>query len=430
MNGIGFVVLRGYLLVSWLMFPIAYLVARTRLSSGKEDRLRYTERLGRPSLPRPAGKLIWFHAASLGESKTIMTLVARIVSEHADVNILITSGTLSSSTYLDDVMPDRVCHQFVPYDVIPVVRKFLDHWRPDVVAFVESELWPVLLSECRVRGIPSALFNARISRQSYRNWRVFGLIAGSLLDVFDRVHAQDAVIAERLLTLGLPDEKLEITGSLKQANPVLPCDEDALMKLERAMSGRWVWLAASTHEGEEQTVLHAHRLLLARDSDAMLILVPRHPERAGRIMELIEAEGFRASQRSRGGFPDGNHSVYLADTIGELGTWYRLAKVSFIGGSLARIGGHNPYEPGLIGSTIIHGMHVYNFNEIYEALQAGGASLLIHDHEELAAAVVKLMDTTTCERVAGKAYQICSIPNPAVDAAVNQLESMLILSRR
>lgn len=421
----GWLVLSGYGVLSWLFYPVALCVVWTRLARGKEDRRRYRERLGAASMTRPEGRLVWFHAASLGEARTIMTLVMRMTERDEDLNILITTGTLSSSSYLGEVMPQRVMHQFAPYDVMPAVRKFLDHWQPEVAVLIESELWPVLLSECRHRNIPSALLNARISGRSFSNWKNVRWIARSILDVFHGIHAQDMIIGQRLLDLGLSADSFEITGSLKQANPVLPCDETSLATIRESLGIRPVWLAASTHEGEDEVALKAHKALLEEYGDILLIMVPRHPERSGAILENVSAIGLSASQRSRGGMPASDHAVYLADTIGEMGIWYRVAGISFIGGSLAEVGGHNPYEPGLLGSAIMHGQHVHNFHEIYGKLQETGGAVLVRNPDDITREVKRLMDETHHKQATDAAYQICTIPSPAVDAAVGLIDALL-----
>ncbi len=418
-------VLAAYVRLTTLLVPIAPLVLCYRRWRGKEDPERSTERLGSPSARRPASPLIWFHAASLGEARAIMTVIERVVDSHPDTAILFTTGTLSSAQYLAGIHVPRVRHQFVPVDIAPVVRRFLAHWQPDMAILVESELWPVLLFETHRRQIPIALLNARISGTSYRRMRTWAWLVRPLLALLATVHAQNSRIGDQLLTLGLPPERLQVTGSLKQSNPELAHDPAALVAFRTTLADRPVWLAASTHDGEEAIALAAHQRLRQTRPDLLLIIVPRHPERAGAIETTITATGLAYARRSSGPPLQAHHAVYLADTFGEMGLWYRLARITLLGGSLVPIGGHNPWEPGRLHSAILHGPHVENFAEIYRDLETAGASIPVRDAIEVAAAVDRLQDARVLETLTGAAHQVVARPGQAISAATDLIADWL-----
>jgi len=417
MTRLARLVLAAYARLTIPMAPFAPLIIHSRRRRGKEDPVRSGERLGRPSAPRPPGPLIWFHAASLGEARAIMTVIRTVVATHADIAVLFTSGTLSSAQYLAEVTPPRVQHQFVPIDLAPAVRRFLKHWRPDMAIFVESELWPVLLLEAHHRQIPIALLNARISGPSFRRWQSVAWLARPIMALLTEVHAQNAGIGDQLLALGLPAERLRITGSLKQSSSRLEHDPATLAALGGAIDRRPVWLAASTHAGEEGIALQAHQRLRQTFPEILLVLVPRHPERAEEIERAFVDAGLATARRSAGVLPAADHAVYIADTFGEMGLWYRLARISLLGGSLVPVGGHNPWEPGLLHSAILHGPHVENFAEIYRDLGEAGASMPVRNSVEVAAAVEHLLDPRVLESMTEAAHRVVARPSQAINAA-------------
>ncbi|MBT8411368.1 MAG: 3-deoxy-D-manno-octulosonic acid transferase, partial [Octadecabacter sp.] len=334
---------------------------------------------------RPTGPLVWFHAASVGETQSILPLVTALLDARPDLHVLITSTTRTSADMLAGSLPDRVIHQVAPYDTARASRAFLDHWKPDVAIWVESELWPRMLVEVQKRGIPRLFLNARVSGRTARRWQRFARTARSVLAGFDEIHVQESATLDALASVGVSGPMVHLTGSLKQDRPPLDCDEGELDRLRAALGDRPVWCAASTHEGEDEIVLAAHR-----DLDGLLILVPRHAERAGDIVTLSRAQGFDTAQRSAGDAITAQTQVYVADTMGELGLWYRLAPLSFVGGSLVDVGGHNPYEPALLGSAVLHGPHVLNFQAVYDRLRAADAAVEVRDAETLSAIITAL----------------------------------------
>ena len=381
---------RLYGALAALAEPALPLLLERRARAGKEDPQRLGERLGRPSLPRPDRRLVWLHAASVGESLSLLPLVEALLRARSDVAVLVTTGTVTSARLLRSRLPEGASHQFVPLDAPGPIQRFLDHWRPDLVTFCESELWPGWLGAIRARAIPAALINARISPRSFRRWQRMRPLAATLLRCFDVCLAQSADDARRLeALLGRP---VAVPGNLKDAAAPLPVDPAALAAWRTQTAGRPVWLAASTHPGEETFVLAAHRALAPRHPGLLTVIVPRHPERGASISELAEERGLDVARRSLDQPPTGSTQVYVADTLGELGLFYRGALLALVGGSLVRHGGQNPLEPARLDCPILIGPHSWNFAAILERLRAAAAVTEVADEGELIAAVDRLLD--------------------------------------
>ncbi len=365
----------AWAVVATVAAPGLRIMLRARLSRGKELPGRLQERRGIDPTPRPRGRLIWLHAASVGETVSVLPVLTELA---VDATILFTTGTVTSaqllSQRLEPALAGRVLHRFVPLDVPAWVARFLDHWRPDVAGFVESELWPNLLAACRARGIPTMLINARLSERSFAGWQRAPALARQMLGGFARVQPRSETDGCRLRLLGCP--RLMDAGDLKLAAPPLPADAAEAARLAEALRGRPVWLAASTHEGEDEIIIATHRRLAPDHPGLLTIIAPRHPERGG----MIPAYG----HRSRGDPPPAE-GVWVADTLGELGLWYRLAPIAFVGRSLlAPGGGQNPLEPARLGCAIAVGPHTANFCEHVEMLRDAGALTLVRDAAELA----------------------------------------------
>jgi 3-deoxy-D-manno-octulosonic-acid transferase len=349
-----------------------------RVRQGKEDPARWPERLGRTAIPRPEGRLAWLHGVSVGESLSLLPLADRIRMERPDVAVLVTSGTRASAELLAARLPAGAIHQYAPLDTPGAIRRFLDHWRPDLGVLVESELWPNLILGARARGARLALVSAKLSARSLDGWRRAPAAARAVLGAFDLLLARDAAAAERLAALGA---RVDGLADLKFGAPALPADEAELARAKGAVGGRPVLLAASTHPGEEEIVLTAFRG--AADAGALLILAPRHPERGEAVERLARDTGLAVGRRAQGD-PLGAAPVYVADTVGELGLWYRLAALAVVGGSLTEpsVGGHNPLEPARLACPFVAGRQVYAW-PVYATLQAAGATRLV-DPGELA----------------------------------------------
>jgi 3-deoxy-D-manno-octulosonic-acid transferase len=287
-------------------------------------------------------------------------------------NVLVTSGTMTSARLAEERLPAGAIHQFVPLDAPSYAERFLGHWRPNLALFAESDLWPNLIVAASQRNIPLILVNGRLSERSFTRWRYLPSTIGALLSRFDLCLAQSEGDAERYQELGAP--RLSVTGNLKLDVPAPPVDAGKLATMRAAVRERPMIAAASTHAGEEAVIIDAHRRLRQSFPGLLTIIAPRHPERGPGVLQIATAGGLNAVARSGGYLPDRGTDVYVADTIGELGLIYRLAPIVFMGGSLVRHGGQNPIEAAKLGAAILHGPHVWNFSEIYSALdEAHGA---------------------------------------------------------
>ena len=373
----------AWVLTTNLMAPGLRLLLRHRAARGKEIANRLGERFGIEVTQRPPGTLVWLHAASLGETASILPVLCALPP---DVQALVTTGTVSSAALLDRHLPElglaeRVRHRFVPLDVRAWVERFLDHWRPDVAGFVESELWPNLLAGCAARHIPTMLINARMSSRSFSAWSRFPAFARLVLGDFAQIQARSEPDARRLRSLGA--RNVSAPGDLKFAAEKLPVDSDELDRLQRMLAGRPVWIAASTHPGEDEIVFAVHRLLAARHAGLLTILIPRHAERGAAIFELTG--GLAVARRALGQLPT-SEEVWIADTMGELGLFYRLAPIVFVGRSLvAPGGGQNPLEPARLGCAVAVGPLTANFSTLNAILEDAGALARVADAAELAA---------------------------------------------
>jgi len=350
--------------------PFAGMLLALRRKRGKEQGERLCERRGIATCRRESGPLIWVHGASLGETLSILPLIEALSDCRPPVSVLLTSGTVSSAELVRDRAPRHMVHQFVPLDVPAFLERFLDFWRPNAVLFVESELWPNTISALKKRGLATVLVNARMSARSSRRWRRAPATIRWLLESFDLCLAQSQDDAGRLTALGAP--AVHVTGNLKFDVPAPPAEPQALAALREAIGGRPVLVAASTHPGEDGLIAEAHRALAPAVSGLLTIVAPRHPERGPAIAAEIAGMGITVRLRSRGGLPDADTGVYVADTFGELGLLYRLSEVVFVGGSLVPHGGQNPIEPAKLGAGILHGPHIFNFAGIYGLLDAEG----------------------------------------------------------
>jgi 3-deoxy-D-manno-octulosonic-acid transferase len=386
--------LRAYVGATALMAPVAALLARRRLKRGKEDPERVQERRGFATVDRPAGRVIWLHGASVGELLSIVPLATRLQAR--GLTVLVTTVTLTAAALAARRLPPGAIHQFMPWDVPSFIERFLDHWRPDLAIFAESELWPNLILRTTARGTPLIQVNGRMSERSFRNWRRVPRSIKALFSRFELCLMQTVDDARRVEALGAP--RVSTTGNLKFDVPAPEAEPAAAMALAEAIGRRPVFLAASTHEGEDEIILEAHRMMAPRLGNLLTIIAPRHPERGAAIMALAEAAGLQAGQRSRGELPKVRHAVYVADTLGEMGLFYRAAPVAFLGGSLIRHGGQNPIEPGKLGAAILHGPHIFNFAAVYAALTENRAARQVEGAQDLAAAALLLL-TDPNERV-------------------------------
>jgi len=380
--------LKAYRIGTSLMRPAAPLLLRLRERQGKENPNRSGERFGIASAARPDGPVMWLHAASVGETNAILPLIERLAASR-DLNVVLTTGTMTSAGLAAQRLGAKAVHQYVPLDTPEYVRAFLDHWRPDLAVFTESEIWPNLIIETAERKIPLALVNGRMSGRSFDRWRRNSGFSRPLFSRFDIVLAQNEKLARMFTDLGA--RKVVAAGNLKIDAPPPPVDVGELERLRVALKGRPVLVAASTHEGEEDIVAAAHRQLARTVSGVCTIIAPRHPERGTAIAEHLKAHGYGVAQRSLGQLPGERTDIYIADTIGELGTLYALTAVAFIGGSLVERGGQNPIEAIGHGAAVLTGPHWSNFRDFYRALLRHKGAQQVANAAELAAAAAALI---------------------------------------
>jgi 3-deoxy-D-manno-octulosonic-acid transferase len=377
--------LAAYRGVSAALAPLSGAFLKARARAGKEDVARIGERFGRAAAPRPAGQLVWLHGASVGEARVLMQIVRALHEQRGGLHFLITTGTTTSAADVAAARLPHTIHQYAPFDVnSAATARFIVHWRPNLAVFAESEVWPNMLLRTAHAGIPLALVNARLSAKSLANWRRFPQSAARLLSAYDLLLAADRASAAGLEKLS--GKPVEHVGNLKLAAPAPAPDLTLLQKLHADIGERPVWLAASTHAGEEDIILAAHAKLRENFPDALLVLAPRHPARGEAIAALADGAPRRSQNANIGAAP-----VYVVDTLGELGTFFALAPVTLMGGSLLpALAGHNPIEPAKAGSAVITGPHVRSFTDLYAALSGAKAAHVAHDAPGIAAAVKAL----------------------------------------
>lgn len=387
-------VLQSYRLIGRGLYPFMGPFLRLRARRGKEERDRRHERYGYPSVERPAGPLVWFHAASVGETMAVMPLIEKIDAH--GIHTVLTTGTVTSAEIVQGRLPPRTFHQYVPLDLEKAVSRFLEYWEPDLAIFTESEIWPATIMEMGARRIPQVLVNARMSDRSFARWSSAHSLAESLFEHISHVIAQSETDAERFRHLGA--RPVTVCGNLKVDTEVLPCNEDELSHLKWQIATRPVWVAASTHAGEEKIMANVHHALSGRVDRLLTIIVPRHPERGEEIATMAQGLGLNVACRSRDEDITPETDIYLGDTIGEMGLFLRLGSVAFMGRSLTASGGQNPLEPAMTGTAILSGRQVHNFRDAYRNLLDTGGARIVRDEAMLADNVEFLLNNRTERR--------------------------------
>jgi 3-deoxy-D-manno-octulosonic-acid transferase len=375
--------LTAYRFAGAAAYPLVGPYVAWRTSRGKEDRNRRRERYGVAGRPRPEGPVIWIHAASVGETIAVVPLVESILDY--GVNIVLTTGTVTSAQVADERLGDRIIHQYVPLDLKPAVSRFLDHWRPDLAIIAESEIWPMTILELGARHVPQVLVNGRLSDRSYSSWKKRANIAEALFENLAHVVAQSDVDGERFRALGA--RPVTVSGNLKVDTNPPPVDERVLATLQRQIGGRPTWAAISTHDGEEVVAAEVHATLHKRHHGLLTIVVPRHPDRAEALAAQISGMGLKVARRSKGDRIGPDTDILLGDTIGEMGLYLRLTEIAFVGRSLTSEGGQNPLEPAMLDTAVLAGRNVQNFREAYQRLIDSGGAKLVRDRDMLAGAV-------------------------------------------
>jgi len=356
---------------------------------------RYKEIFGKNSIERPEGQLIWIHAISVGETMASLPVILALRQRHPDLNIMLTTGLMSSSNAMPNFLPPdaNIIHQYIPIDSRKYVQSFYDHWKPDCVVFIESEIWPNILLESEKRGIPFILANARLSLASQKKWKKYPKIALRLMSCYSNILTQGIDGTNFFISIGCPAAKIHQVGPLKITSPKLRVHSESLEHWKRILLKRPVWLVASSHEGEEQILLNVHKQLLSSYPELLLIIAPRHVSRAHEIQELCVKFEMTSALHSLKEIPQRSTNVFIADTLGEMGLWYRLCKIVFLAGSLLpKYKGHNAFEPAQLGCCVLHGPYVSNCKKDYELLASFKCAQMIDDQHMLLPTLTSLMD--------------------------------------
>ncbi|WP_269931660.1 lipid IV(A) 3-deoxy-D-manno-octulosonic acid transferase [Aminobacter sp. HY435] len=375
--------LRAYRFAGATAYPFVGGYVSWRASKGKEDKNRRRERYGIASRDRPDGPLIWFHAASVGETIAVVPLIESILGY--GINVVLTTGTVTSTQVAEERLGDRIIHQYVPLDLKPAVSRFLDHWHPDLAIIAESEIWPMTILELGARRVPQILVNGRLSDRSFKSWKKRAYIAEALFENMAHVVAQSEVDGERFRALGA--RPVTVSGNLKVDTAPPPVDEQALEMVKRQIGRRPTWAAISTHQGEEVVAAEVHAMLRNRHRGLLTTIVPRHPGRGKDLAAELTGMGLNVARRSTGDRIMPDTDILLGDTIGEMGLYLRLTEIAFVGRSMTSEGGQNPLEPAMLDTAILAGRNVQNFRDTYQRLIDRGGAKIVRDRDMLAGAV-------------------------------------------
>lgn len=407
--------------------PALTLWLKRRIVRGKEDAARQGERFGFTSISRPNGTLVWLHAASVGEVQSVLTLVRALLATHPAIHVLITTGTLTSAALVAQQNISRTIHQFVPVDTYPAVRRFIKHWQPDVALWVESEFWPQLLWQAQRQHIPMLLINGRVAQNTYENWKRWPNTIRSLLHSFCSIYAGSSDDAVRLKALGAAN--IHDVGNIKFDAEPLACDESMLQQFVQQCAGRRVFLAASTHANEEQLIAQVHRNVAQQCSNLLTIIVPRHAARGAKITADLRAQGLTIAQRSMGDGITKKTNIYVADTMGELGLFYRAAEIVFMGGSLIAHGGQNPLEAARLNNAILTGPHTHNFTAMIARFSSANAMRVVANSAALCAELsVLLADDTARQTLAKNARHVVDQSRGASDMILQHVGELIARS--
>lgn len=409
-----------YFLTPFLFLRLALLGLRDRgYWGGWRDRLGYI-----PALPASGVKL-WVHAVSVGEAQAAATLVDALRARMPGMTIIVTTTTPTGAAVVRRQLPEAVRHSYLPLDLPAALGRFIERSRPAALVIMETELWPNLLHCCRRACIPVLIANGRLSERSFSRYRRWPAGVRAMLGAIAAIAAQSRADAERYVVLGAEESRVQVTGNIK-FDLSAPGDlQDRASRLKQAIApGRRVWVAASTHEGEEAAVLSAFAILRRREPLLLLVLAPRHPARFGKVYELCRERGFATARRT---VPSGERAdVYLVDTMGELPLFYALSEVAYVGGSLVAVGGHNPLEAAALGVPVVSGPHHSNFTEVYGLLRAAEAAWVVDDADELLARLRILLDEPELRADAGRrARTVVAENRGAVDRVIEILMPLL-----
>ena len=393
-----------------------------RKQNGKEDVNRFNERIGRPQMARPEGKLFWLHGASVGESVSMLPLINKILETYPDAHVMVTTGTVTSADVMQKRLPERAFHQFIPIDNPIFTNRFVKYWHPDVALWFESELWPAVLSSIKRKNIPLILINGRISNKTFKRWQQFDFICKELLNCFTFCLGQSDEDAYRLRVLGAKDATC--LGNLKYAGLPLPIDEKSKAELLKQFGKRPLWLASSTHDDEEIRIAKVHKKLKEKFPNLLTIIAPRHPNRGEDIAKEINKIGLTTALRSNKEKVTPETDIYVANTIGEMGLWYDLSKIVFIGGSLIPHGGQNFIEPSRVRDAVIVGPHMHNFTDAMNRAKRADAVMQVSDTDELYDLVAQLLENDSLlEAKASLAYNWAASESKVLDGIMDKVKA-------
>ena len=382
--------IRIYNILICIMYPLVIRgYIKKRQEKGKEDIKRANERIGRPKIQRPEGKLVWLHGASVGESVSMLPLINRLLENYPDLNIMVTTGTMTSAEVMAKRLPERAFHQYIPIDNPLFTKRFLKHWQPDVALWFESEFWPAMLSSIKKRHIPLILINGRISNKTFKRWQQFDFISKELLSCFTFCLGQSEEDAYRLRVLGA--KNATCLGNLKYAGLPLPIDKEKKEEILAQIGERPFWLASSTHNDEELRIAKMHKKLQKQFPNLLTLIVPRHPQRGTEIQKQLQDIGIKSALRSAGETISADTNIYIGDTIGEMGIWYDISPITFIGGSLIPHGGQNFIEPSRMRNAVLVGPHMHNFSDVVNRSKKADALIQVLDTEELSENLSQLL---------------------------------------
>ncbi len=406
-----------------ILYPLVikgYISKRKHI--GKEDINRFNERIGRPKKERPEGKLFWLHGASVGESISMLPLINKILETYPDSHVMVTTGTVTSADVMQKRLPERAFHQFIPIDNPIFTTRFVKYWHPDVALWFESEFWPAVLSSIKRKNIPLILINGRISNKTFKRWQQFDFVCKELLGCFTMCLGQSEEDAYRLRVLGAKESVC--LGNLKYAGLPLPIDEKAKKDLLKQIDSRKLWLASSTHDDEEIRIAKVHKRLKEKFPDLLTIIVPRHPNRGAEVAEEINKLDLTTALRSKGEKLTTKTDIYIGDTIGEMGLWYSIAKIVFIGGSLIPHGGQNFIEPSRVRDAVLVGPHMHNFTDAMNRAKKADAVMQVTDTLELQEMLEQLLDNENLlEAKCSLAYNWAASETKVLDGIMDKIKA-------
>lgn len=408
------------------LYPIAisrYIEKRKK--NGKEDVARFNERIGRPSKPRPEGKLIWMHGASVGESISMLPLIHRLLQTYPEAHVMVTTGTTTSAEIMAKRLPERAFHQYLPIENPVFATRFIRHWHPDVALWFESEFWPAMLSCIKRKNIPLILVNGRISNKSFKRWQQFEFVIKEILDCFTLCLGQSDEDTYRLRVLGAKNTMC--LGNIKYAGLPLPVDTEKKEEIVNQIDGRTIWLVSSTHSDEEAKIGRFLQDLQQKIPNLLTIIVPRHPQRGNEIAQMLKENfGLNISLRSKNEKITAKTQVYLADTIGELGIWYEISPLTFIGGSLIPHGGQNFIEPSRYRNAVIVGPHMHNFTDAMNRAKKADAIIQVNDVLDLIEMVENLLkNPELLDAKRSLAYNWATGEAKVLDGIVEKIQSYI-----